>query len=110
MSERNLKRLAMFEQMIEKGSDDPFVYYGHAMELRSLERLRESLSAFEQLAERFPEYVPTYLMAGQVAELLGLPDEAARWYDRGMEKAAGKDPHAHSELRAAREAVGAQTS
>lgn len=100
------ERLAMFDQILAKGTDDPFVYYGRAMELRSLERHRESLDAFGVLAERFPEYVPTYLMAGQVAEILGLPDEARRWYERGIERAAGKDPHARSELSAALEALG----
>ena len=104
-TEKNQKRLAMFEQIIAKGTDDPFVYYGRAMELRSLERHRESLDAFGEIAERFPDYVPTYLMAGQVAELLGLPDDARRWYERGMERAAGKDPHAHSELGTALSAL-----
>lgn len=105
-TEKNEKRLAMFEQIIAKGTGDPFVYYGRAMELRSLDRHRESLDAFADLAERHPDYVPTYLMAGQVAEILELPDEARRWYERGIERAAGKDPHAHSELTTALSALG----
>lgn len=102
---KNLKRLEMLEHMIAKGSDDPFVRYGRAMELRSLERLEESLAAFGELEQRSPDYVPTYLMAGQVAEQLGRVDEARSWYDRGMEKARTSDPHAFSELSAAREAL-----
>lgn len=102
---KNLKRLEMLEQMIAKGSEDPFVRYGRAMELRSLDRLEDSLAAFTDLEQRSPEYVPTYLMAGQVAEQLGRLDEARAWYERGMEKARISDPHAFSELGAAREAL-----
>lgn len=102
---KNEKRLAMFEQMIAKGSDDPFVWYGRAMELRALGRLDESLAAFGELADRHPDYVPTYLMAGQVAEQLARADEAARWYERGIEQATGRDPHAASELQMARDAL-----
>ncbi len=103
--ERNRKRLAMLEQMIAKGSNDPFVWYGRAMELRALGRLEESLSAFGELSATHPDYVPTYLMAGQVAEELGRPEDARAWYDRGMDEAAGRDAHAHSELSAARAAL-----
>jgi len=105
VSEKNEKRLAMFEQIITKGTDDPFVLYGRAMELRSLERLDESLAAFDEVATRFPDYVPTYLMAGQVAEALGRRDEARSWYDRGLDVSTSRDPHAHSELTAARGAL-----
>ena len=36
------KRLDMFDTMIAKGSQDPFVHYARAMELRSLERFTRS--------------------------------------------------------------------
>lgn len=102
---RNEQRLAMFDQMIAKGSDDPFVFYGRAMELRSLGRLEDALVAYGELGERFPEYIPTYLMAGQVCEELGRPEDARAWYDRGLEASAGKDAHAHSELQMARDSL-----
>lgn len=102
---KNEQRLAMFDQMIAKGSEDPFVHYGRAMELRSLERLEDALEAFGELRERFPGYVPTYLMAGQVCEELDRVDDARTWYDQGLEVSAGKDPHAHSELQMARDAL-----
>ena len=65
------KRLDMFDTMIAKGSKDPFVHYARAMELRSLERFDDALAAYQQVMQAFPDYVPTYLMAGQVAEQLG---------------------------------------
>ncbi|HJL22047.1 MAG TPA: tetratricopeptide repeat protein, partial [Polyangiaceae bacterium LLY-WYZ-15_(1-7)] len=81
------QRLDMLDQMIAKGSDDPFVHYARAMELRSLERLEDARAAFAEVAERFPTYVPTYLMAAQVCEQLAQEDDARSWAERGIEKA-----------------------
>ena len=39
------KRLEMIEKMIAAGSADPFVFYGRAMELKSLGRLDDALEA-----------------------------------------------------------------
>ena len=95
-------RLDMFEQMIKKGSTDPFVWYARAMELRSRKRLEDALEAYAEVERRFPDYVPTYLMAGQVAEQLGRTEDAHGFYQRGIEKArAAADGHALSELEAA---------
>ncbi len=95
------KRLEMFDTMIAKGSQDPFVHYARAMEFRSLERLQESLDAFDAVAATYPDYVPTYLMAAQVAEALSKIDDARTWCERGLEaaKRAG-DGHAAGELQA----------
>ena len=57
------KRLEMLEQVLAKGSTDPFHHYAHAMELRSVGRKDDALAAFGKVAERFADYVPTYLMA-----------------------------------------------
>lgn len=98
------KRLEMLQAMIDKGSVDPFVWYARAMELRSLERLGDAAQAYTEIAERFPEYVPTYLMAGQTAEALGDKEQARQWYERGIDAATkAADGHAASELRAALE-------
>ena len=94
------KRLDTFDAMIAKGSADPFVHYARAMELRSLERHEDALEAFGGVAERFPAYVPTYLMAAQVAEALGPVDVARGYAERGIAAAsAAGDGKALSELR-----------
>lgn len=97
------KRLALFDEMIAKGSTDPFVHYARAMELRSLERKVDALEAFGEVAARFSSYVPTYLMAAQVCAELQRDDDALAWCARGIEaaKAAG-DAHALGELEAFR--------
>jgi predicted RNA polymerase sigma factor len=96
------KRLEMFDNMINKGSEDPFVYYGRAMELRGLGRSSESLDAFRELRARFSAYVPQYLMAGQLAAELGDVSLARESFEQGLQQAqlAG-DSHAHSELTSA---------
>ncbi len=92
-------RLAMIERLIAGGSADPFHWYARAMELRSLERLEDALAAFADVRDRFADYVPTYLMAAQVAQELDRTDEARAWCERGLEQARAKgDAHAAREL------------
>jgi tetratricopeptide (TPR) repeat protein len=94
------KRLDMLDTMIAKGSQDPFVHYARAMELRSLERFDDALAAYQQVMQTFPDYVPTYLMAGQVAERLGRLDEARAALEAGIAAAQRTgDGHALGELR-----------
>ena len=94
-------RLALIEQMIAKGSTDPFHFYARAMELRSLGRLPEALDAYGDVRERFADYVPTYLMAAQVALELDRDDEARAWAEQGLDAAKQKgDAHAARELDA----------
>lgn len=100
------KRLEMLETIIAGGSTDPFVYYARGLELRSLGRVPEAAEALGAVIERFPDYVPSYLMAGQVAEELGDLELARGRYAAGGEVAreAG-DAHAVGELGAALDAL-----
>lgn len=92
-------RLEMIEKVLENGSEDPFHWYARAMELRSLDRLEDALAAYGDVRDRFADYVPTYLMAAQVAKELERPDEARAWAEQGVEQARKKgDGHAASEL------------
>jgi tetratricopeptide (TPR) repeat protein len=83
---------------------DPFAAYGLAMEYRSLDRHDEALRAFETLRARFPEYVPMYLMCGQMLEKMGRAADARAWLTTGIEAARKKgDAHALGELQSALE-------
>jgi hypothetical protein len=92
----------MLQNLITRGAKDPFVHYAHAMELRGLGRAEEALAAFDAVRQRFPEYVPTYLMAGQLAAELSAHARAREFLTAGLAaaKAAGDD-HATSELSSA---------
>lgn len=107
MSEVTSKRLEAIEKMIAAGSKEPFHHYARAMELRSLERKADALAAFGAIHAQFPAYVPTYLMAAQVAEELGQRADAIVWADRGIAAAqqAG-DGHALSELTTFKNTLG----
>jgi hypothetical protein len=100
------KRLEMLDAMIAKGSADPFVHYARALELRGAGRREDALAALADVAARFPAYVPTYLIAGQLATELGRKDEARDVLRRGLEAAAAAgDAKARGEIAAALDAV-----
>jgi predicted Zn-dependent protease len=96
------KRLAFLLKMTSSGSRDPFIWYGLAMEYRSLERTDEALAAFQQLRQHSPDYVPMYLMCGQMLESMARPGDAREWILAGIGAARTKgDAHAASELESA---------
>jgi predicted Zn-dependent protease len=96
------KRLDFLVKMTSSGNEDPFVWYGLAMEYRSLERFDEALATFEALRGRTPGYVPMYLMCGQMLESMGRGADARAWLQSGVEAARAKgDTHALSELESA---------
>ncbi len=96
---RSSKRLEVIEAMIAKGSRDPFHFYARGMELRSLGRREEALEALGLVTREHASYVPSYLMAAQLAQELGQNDEARRFADEGIARArAAGDDHALSEL------------
>jgi predicted Zn-dependent protease len=103
------QRLAAFQQFVKARPDDPFTRYALAMHLRSMGRLDEAVTAFDELTSRSPDYVPSWLMYGQTLEAAGRDDAAAKVYREGMAVAARRqDQHAHGELESALEQLGAK--
>jgi hypothetical protein len=101
------KRLEFLQKLTAGGSDDPFHWYGLAMEYRTLERHDDALAAFEALRSRHPGYVPAYLMCGQMLEKMGRTPDAKVWLSSGIEAARAKgDAHALGELEGALAALG----
>jgi tetratricopeptide (TPR) repeat protein len=97
-----MDRIATFKSFIARAPSDPFPRYGLAMEYRSRGDLATAWTAFSELLDQFPDYVPTYLMAGGTLSALGRRDEAADVYRRGIEVATRRsDPHARGELETA---------
>lgn len=99
-----MDRLSMLEKMVQARPEDPFPHYGLAMEHKRLGNLESAVAAFDTLMQRFPNYVPAYLMYGQMLRDGGNGARAIEIFDQGMgvAKAVG-DHHAWDELRAARE-------
>jgi Tfp pilus assembly protein PilF len=70
--------------------------------------LEEASAALDGVMERFPDYVPSYLMAGQIEESLGHPERAAERYRSGVEVAREEgNAHAVGELGVALDALSA---
>jgi predicted Zn-dependent protease len=97
-----MDRVAAFRSFIEKSPGDPFPRYGLAMEYKNQGQLDDAARAFSELITSFPEYVPAYLMAGQVLAAQGKRDEAAGVWKRGVDAATARgDLHAKKELESA---------
>jgi predicted Zn-dependent protease len=96
------KRLLFLEKTVSEGSEDPFAWYGLAMEYRRLERHEDALRVFGELRKKKPDYVPMYLMCGQMLEQMARRDEAREWLEAGVVAARGAgQAHALGELEAA---------
>jgi hypothetical protein len=99
------KRLEFLQKQTAPGgaaNSDPFAWYGLAMEYRALSRHEEALAAFETLRAGTPDYVPMYLMCGQMLQAMGRPSDARAWFSWGLEAAGKKgDAHAAGELEGA---------
>lgn len=97
-----MDRIATFKSFISRSPTDPFPRYGLAMEYKGGGKLDEAWSAFQELMTGFPDYVPTYLMAGGTLVALGRQGEAATVFQKGIEVAGKRgDLHAKKELESA---------
>ena len=100
------KRLERLERMIAQGTQDPFVRYARALELRGQGELEAALAALAEVRTLHPDYVPTFLMAGQIATELDRVADARAWLEQGLVAAkAARDEHARSELQSALDAL-----
>ncbi|HTM44371.1 MAG TPA: tetratricopeptide repeat protein [Polyangiaceae bacterium] len=94
-------RLEMLQAMTQK-TGDPFAHYALAMEYRKLDRLDEALATFTDLRAREPDYLPMYLIAGQLLVQMDQSQQACEWLRAGIDVATMKaDAKALSELKAA---------
>lgn len=97
-----MDRIATFKTFITRSPADPFPRYGLAMEYKGAGALNEAWVTFEELLAKFPDYVPTYLMAGGTLVALGRAAQAADVFRTGIEVAGKKgDLHAKKELETA---------
>ncbi|MBK7585321.1 MAG: tetratricopeptide repeat protein [Myxococcales bacterium] len=96
------KRLEMLEKLVEGGKADSFARYALAMEYKKAERPDDALTTFEALRAADPDYLPMYLMAGQLLIDNRRGDEAKVWLSAGVELAKKQgESKAVAELEAA---------
>ena len=87
-------RADVLRKMIAARPDDPFPRYGLAMELRNTGQRDDAHAEFAALEEKFADYVPAYLMHGQLLVEMGRGEDAKGVLTRGIavaqKKADGK--------------------
>jgi hypothetical protein len=95
-------RLEEIQSFIEMAPSDPFPRYGLAMEYKNLGDLQNARSAFESLLASHPDYVPQYLMYGQMLVEMGDRPAAKKVLSSGVERAQkARNSHAQGELQSA---------
>lgn len=96
---REERRLAMLQNLVREGKADAFTRYALALEYRRLQRTDDALAAFEALRSAHPDYLPMYLMAGQMLTEVASRTEARAWLEQGVALARSKgDQKALGEL------------
>lgn len=79
-----MNRRTLLEQMIADDPNDPFLYYGLALECIKEQIPGEAEKLFDLLLERFPEYLPSYYQFGQLLEKKGEIEGAIAIYQKGV--------------------------
>src|ERR1700686_2187370 len=101
MTDQKKTRRQVLEEFVQKSPGDAFSRYGLAMECMSTGDASAAISSFESLLQQHADYIPAYLMYGQLLVRESRPDEAKQILTTGI-AAAGKkgDEHAVSEMQA----------
>jgi cytochrome c-type biogenesis protein CcmH/NrfG len=101
MTDQKKTRRQMLEEFVAKKPDDAFSLYGLAMECVNCGDPAAAVTHFQTLLERHADYIPAYLMYGQLLARESRPTEAKQILSTGIAAAAKKgDQHARSEMEA----------
>jgi predicted Zn-dependent protease len=99
MPDQKKTRRQMLEEFVAKKPDDAFSRYGLAMECMNSGDPSAADGHFRALLERTPDYIPAYLMYGQLLARESRNDEARQVLSNGIAAAAQKgNEHARSEM------------
>ena len=91
----------MLEEFVSKKPNDAFSRYGLAMECMNSGDAAAADTHFRALLERNADYIPAYLMYGQLLARESRVNEAKQTLSTGIAAAAKKgDQHARSEMEA----------
>jgi cytochrome c-type biogenesis protein CcmH/NrfG len=101
MTDQKKTRRQMLEEFVAKKPDDAFSRYGLAMECMNSGDAASANAHFRALLERNADYIPAYLMYGQLLARESRAGEARQILSTGIAAAAKKgDQHARSEMEA----------
>jgi cytochrome c-type biogenesis protein CcmH/NrfG len=101
MTEQKKTRRQMLEEFVATKPDDAFSRYGLAMECMNSGDPAAADTHFRALLTSHPDYIPAYLMFGQLLARESRPAEARQILSTGIAAATKKgDQHATSEMQA----------
>jgi len=101
MTDQKKTRRQMLEEFVSKKPDGAFSLYGLAMECMNSGDTSAADTHFCALLERNADYIPAYLMYGQLLARESRTGEARQILSTGIAAAAKKgDQHARSEMEA----------
>ncbi|HYT19360.1 MAG TPA: tetratricopeptide repeat protein [Candidatus Polarisedimenticolia bacterium] len=101
MTDQKKTRRQMLEEFVSKKPNDAFSRYGLAMECMNSGDAAAADTHFRALLERNADYIPAYLMYGQLLARESRVNEAKQTLSTGIAAAAKKgDQHARSEMEA----------
>jgi predicted Zn-dependent protease len=99
MTDQKKTRRQVLEEFVAKAPNDAFSRYGLAMECMSSGDPAAAIHQFHLLVEQHADYIPAYLMYGQLLAREARTDEAKQVLSRGITAArATGDQHAQSEM------------
>src|ERR1700720_3079196 len=99
MTDQKKTRRQVLEEFVATKPDDAFARYGLAMECMNSGDPAAADSHFRALLERHDDYIPAYLMYGQLLARESRTGEAKQVLSRGIAAAAKKgQQHASSEM------------
>jgi hypothetical protein len=101
MPDQKKTRRQVLEEFVQKSPNDAFSRYGLAMECAGNGDTSAAITHYAQLIEQHSDYVPAYLMYGQLLAKESRLDDAKRVLTAGISAADNKgDQHAASEMQA----------
>ena len=101
MTDQKKTRRQVLEEFVVKAPGDAFSRYGLAMECMSSGDPAAALANFGVLLDKHPDYVPAYLMYGQLLVRESRAGDAKEILSSGIAAALQKgDQHAVSEMEA----------
>lgn len=101
MTDQKKTRRQMLEEFVAKKPDDAFSRYGLAMECMNSGDPSAADGHFRSLIEFNADYIPAYLMYGQLLARESRNEEAKQVLSKGIAAASKKgDEHARSEMEA----------
>ncbi len=97
-----MERVQKIKLMLNENPADSFLQHALALEYIKLGNDEGARLLFEEILNRQPDYIGSYYHLAKLLERNDKPDEAIKWYEKGMEEAkrAG-DNHAFGELKGA---------